>query len=371
MNRALGLVQSWLSDERFSASRLVFTTRGAVAVGPEEQLAGLASAPVWGLVRSAQSENPDRFLLVDLDEHEASSRVLPRALAAAVGSDEPQLAVREGNVLAARLGRVARVQAPAREDVPADVGIPVFDPQGTVLITGAIGALGALVARHLVAEHGIRSLLLPSRRGLEAEGASELQAELTGLGAQVRITACDVSERAALEALIRSAPEGFPLRGVVHAAGVLDDGVIDLLTSERLDRVLSPKLDAAWHLHELTEHLDLQSFVCFSSAAATFGGPGQGNYAAANAFLDALAQYRRARGLVATSLAWGQWAVPSGMTDRLSDADLARLTRTGMAALSSEEGLSSSTSQRRSRRRSMIPLRLDMRAHCAHWPEPG
>ncbi len=362
VNRALGLVQSWLSDERLSTSRLVFLTRGAIAVGAGEQPAGLALAPVWGLVRSAQSENPDRFLLVDLDEHEASPRALPAVLAAAAGLNEPQLAIRHGDVLAARLGRVTRVQLHTHDGVSPAVGTPVFDPQGTMLITGATGALGALVARHLVVEHGIRSVLLASRRGLDAEGASELQAELTGLGAQVRIAACDVSDRAELKALIGSVPEEFPLRGVVHAAGVLDDGVIDSLTNERLDRVLAPKADAAWHLHELTEHLDLSMFVLFSSAAATFGGPGQGNYAAANAFLDALAQYRCAKGLVATSLAWGQWAIPSGMIGHLSDADLARLARASVIPLTSEGGLELFDTAHIVGEALVLPMRLDIPA---------
>ncbi len=216
------------------------------------------------------------------------------------------------------------------------------------------------MTRHLVAEHGIRNVLLASRQGLEAPGAPELEAELTSLGAHVRIAACDVSYRAQLKTLIESVPEKHPLRGVVHAAGTLDDGVIESLTNERLDRVLAPKLDAAWHLHQLTEHLDLSMFVLFSSAAATFGSPGQGNYAAANAFLDTLAQHRTAKGLAATSLAWGQWATPNSMTGHLGDTDLARLARSGIAPLTPQQGLKLYDTATTIDQALIIPMRLDM-----------
>ncbi len=671
-NRALAAVQGWLSGERFSGSRLVFLTRGAVAVGAGEGVAGLGMAPVWGLVRSAQSENPGRFVLVDMDEHEASFEALPRVLAAA-GVDEPQLALREGEAFVARLGRAGAgsvLQAPAgveRWRLDADsggtleglslvpsteaagelgvgevrvalraaglnfrdvlialgmypgeaimggegagvvtevgpgveglavgdrvmglftgafgpvavadrrlmvripdrwsfieaasvpivfltayyglvdlarlkagerllvhaaaggvgmaavqvaehLGVEVFasaspgkwgvlrslgfdeahiassrslefkqrfldatggggvdvvldslagefvdaslqllasggrfiemgktdirDPgeiaerypgvsyrafdmteagpgriqemlnevlalfergvfellpltawdirrapeafrfmsqarhvgkivlsvpaphelQGTVLVTGGTGGLGALVARHLVTEHGVQSILLASRRGLGAPGASELQAELADLGAQVSVQACDVSDREQLKTLLGLIPGEYPLCGVVHAAGVLDDGVIGSLTPERLDRVLASKVDAAWYLHELTRDLDLPMFVLFSSIVGVFGGPGQGNYAAANAFLDALAGYRHTRGLAASSLAWGQWAMPSGMTGQLGEADLERMARTGVAALSSEEGLALFDAARQQPDAVLLPVRLD------------
>ena len=214
-----------------------------------------------------------------------------------------------------------------------------IDPQGTVLITGGTGTLGALLARHLVSEHGVGHLLLASRRGREAEGAAELEAELLGMDAHVEIAACDVSDRDDLARLLESIADEHPLSAVVHATGVLDDGVIGSLTAERVDRVLAPKADAAWHLHELTKDLDLQAFVLFSSAAGTIGSPGQGNYAAANAFLDALAAHRCARGLPGTSIAWGLWEKASEMTGGLSDADRSRMARSGLHALSSEHGL--------------------------------
>ncbi|WP_448330697.1 type I polyketide synthase [Streptomyces sp. DSM 41534] len=338
-HRALALVQSWLADGRFGRSRLVLVTRGAVGVRPGESLADPACASVWGLVRSAQSENPDRFLLLDLDDQEASFAALPQALS----GDEPQMAVRGGGVLVPRLARVpaARVTAPtsAGERDGGATATPLWDPEGTVLITGATGVLGSLVARHLVAEHGVRHLLLTSRRGREATGAAELVDELTASGASVSLAACDTADRAALARLLATVPAEHPLTGVVHAAGVLDDGVIGSLTPERVDTVLRPKADAAVNLHELTEHLPLSAFVLFSSAAGVFGGSGQANYAAANAFLDALAWRRRARGLPAVSLAWGLWAERSAMTGHMDDSDVERLNRAGVAALSSEEGL--------------------------------
>ncbi|MGW7688323.1 SDR family NAD(P)-dependent oxidoreductase, partial [Streptomyces asiaticus] len=344
-HRALALVQSWLADERFGRSRLVLVTRGAVGVRPGESLADPACAAVWGLVRSAQSENPDRFLLVDLDDQEASFAALPQALS----GDEPQMAVRGGAVLVPRLARVPAVRAqdearaaastPGGERDGEPTATPLWDPEGTVLITGATGVLGSLVARHLVAEHGVRHLLLTSRRGREATGADALVDELTASGASVSLAACDTADRAALTRLLASVPAEHPLTGVVHAAGVLDDGVIGSLTPERVDTVLRPKADAAINLHELTEDLPLSVFVLFSSAAGVFGGSGQANYAAANAFLDALAQRRRARGLPAVSLAWGLWAERSAMTGHMDDSDVERLNRAGVTALSSEEGL--------------------------------
>ncbi|MGP3945522.1 type I polyketide synthase [Streptomyces sp. 6N106] len=329
--RALELVRTWVTDDRFDDSYLVFVTRGAMGAQSSEEVRTPAEAAVWGLLRSAQTEHPGKFLLVDLDsqEHDEVSSVLRTALTAG----EPQVAVRDGRVLAARLARVA----PA-EDRPEPKATP-FDGPGTVLITGGTGGLGALLARHLVVEHGVRSLVLTSRRGVEAPGAAELVAELAGLGAQARAVACDVADRASVESLLAGIGSEHPLSAVVHAAGVLDDGVVESLTPERVDKVLRPKVDAALHLHELTRGLDLSAFVVFSSASSNFGGGGQANYAAANAFLDALAHQRRALGLPAVSLAWGMWEQRSEMTGDLGEADLQRIARAGLNALSSEEGL--------------------------------
>ncbi|MGD0455705.1 MAG: SDR family NAD(P)-dependent oxidoreductase, partial [Solirubrobacteraceae bacterium] len=327
-HRVLELAQGWLSDERFADSRLALITSGAVAARAAEDVPGLEQSPLWGLVRSAQAENPGRFVLIDVDSDEASWR----ALAGALACGESQLAIREGVVLVPRLAPRSGVTAPEH-------GEEVFDSSATVLITGGTGTLGALLARHLVLEHGVRHLLLASRRGPDAPGALELQAELESLGADITLAACDAAERGELVALLGMVAREHPLSAVVHAAGVIDDGVIGSLTGERLDRVLRAKADAAWYLHELTEHLQLRAFVLFSSAAGVLGGPGQGNYAAANAFLDALAAHRRARGLAGTSIAWGLWEEVSELTGAMDEIDRSRLARSGMGALSSEQGL--------------------------------
>ncbi|WP_370127376.1 type I polyketide synthase [Streptacidiphilus sp. EB103A] len=215
----------------------------------------------------------------------------------------------------------------------------VLDVHGTVLVTGGTGGLGALVARHLVVERGVRHLVLASRRGSAAPGAGELVSELGALGAEVSVVACDAADREALAELLAGVSVEHPLTGVVHTAGVLDDGVVSSLTPERLAVVLRPKVDAAVNLHELTRGLDLSVFALFSSVAGTFGGAGQGNYSAANAFLDGLARVRHSLGLAATSLAWGPWAQGAGMTGELSATDLRRMARGGLLPLSVEQGL--------------------------------
>ncbi|MEH0420581.1 type I polyketide synthase [Streptomyces sp. B21-083] len=326
--RALALAQGWLADERFATSRLVVVTRGAIATGPDEDVPDLGHSSVWGLVRSAQTEHPDRITLLDLDDEPASRRTLTAALAAAEATGEAQLALRAGRVLVPRL---TRASTPASAETP-------WRADGTVLITGATGALGAAVARHLVTEHGVRDLLLVGRRGDAAPGITELRAELAESGARVTIAACDVADRTALAALLDTVPADRPLTAVVHAAGVLDDRVFDALTPESLTAVLRPKADAARHLHDLTRELDLTAFVLFSSVQGLLGGAGQANYAAANTFLDALAHHRRARGLAATSLAWGPWA-EGGMAAGLGDADRRRFARVGIHALTPDQGL--------------------------------
>ncbi|WP_254878880.1 type I polyketide synthase [Streptomyces sp. NA04227] len=235
-----------------------------------------------------------------------------------------------------------------------------LDPDGTVLITGGTSGLGALFARHLAGQHGAKHLLLVSRRGPAAEGVSELVAELVELGADARAVACDVADRDQLAALLGSLEH--PLRAVIHSAGVLDDGVIESLTPEQVERVMRPKLDAALHLHELTADMDLSAFVLFSSLAALIGSPGQANYAAANAFLDALAARRRTEGKPAGSLAWGLWGDATGMTGELGDAELARLERMGVAALSNQLGLELFDAAQQLDEAVLVPARLDQAA---------
>ncbi|MGW6776435.1 beta-ketoacyl reductase, partial [Streptomyces sp. NPDC055037] len=309
----------------------------------------MAAAAVRGLVRSAQSENPGCFGLIDLDldlelVESGGSVVL---LLSALGVDEPQVMVRGGEVLAGRLVRAA---------VGDRAAGPVWGGAGSVLITGGTGGLGAVVARHLVAEHGVRRLLLVSRRGLAADGAEELVAQLELQGTEVRVEACDVADRDALAELLTR----HTVSAVVHAAGVLDDGVVGSLTPERLDKVLRPKVDAAWHLHELTREQPLSAFVVFSSAAALFGSAGQGNYAAGNAFLDALVERRRAEGLPGVSLAWGPWDQSGGMTGTLSGADAERMARAGVPALSVELGVALFDAALATGDAVVAPVRLDL-----------
>ncbi|WP_244951197.1 type I polyketide synthase, partial [Streptomyces sporangiiformans] len=353
----LEVVKAWLADERFADARLVVVTRGAVAAEPGAGVPNLAHAPVWGLVRSAQSENPGRFVLLDLDSDgdsgEDGDSVPAELVRAAVASGEPQLALRGDALLAPRLARTEADGSGAAATVPGTI-------PGTVLVTGATGTLGRLFARHLVTAYGVRHLLLASRSGDTAPGAVELAAELRTLGADVILAACDVADRDDLAALLAAVPAEHPLTGVVHTAGVLDDGVVSSLTPERVDHVLRPKVDAAVNLHELTRDADLSLFVVFSSAASTVGAAGQGNYAAANAFLDALAARRRALGLPATSLAWGLWAERSAMTDHLKDADLARRESSGAAALTSEDGLALFDAAIAADRPVLVPVRLDL-----------
>jgi acyl transferase domain-containing protein/acyl carrier protein len=317
VHHALARVQCWLVDEQDIEGPLLVVTRGAVAVDEAEDVWDLAGAAVWGLVRSAQSENPGRIVLADVDDDPSAE-----TLAAVLGTGEPEVAIRAGKVLIPRVTRVSDVGTTA----------PVLD--GPVLVTGGTGALGGLFARHLVSQYGVADLLLVSRRGLAAVGAAELRDVLVELGARVEVVACDVGDRDALVGLLA----GRRLSGVVHTAGVLDDGVVTGLTAERVSAVLRPKVDAAWHLHELTEDMNLDMFVLFSSLSGTIGSPGQANYAAANTFLDGLAQYRVARGLPATSLGWGLWA-EGGMEARLTENEFGRLVQGGLRPITGDEGV--------------------------------
>ncbi|MFJ9245613.1 type I polyketide synthase [Streptomyces sp. NPDC101776] len=321
LGHALATVQEHLGEP---GTRLVAVTRQGVSTGPDDTPDPVVAA-VWGLLRSAQTENPDRIVLADTDGSPESAA----ALAGAIATGEPQFALRAGSVHVPRLAPARSGRTPVGE----------WNPDGTVLITGGTGTLGALLARHLVTRRGVRHLVLTSRSGATAPGATELRAELAESGADVTIAAADTADRDALAAVLDAIPGDHPLTAVVHTAGVVDDGVTTALTPERLDTVLRPKADGAWHLHELTAHLPLDAFVLYSSVAGVLGSPGQGSYAAANTFLDALAAHRHALGLPAQSLAWGQWAGPSGITGHLGAADLARLARLGVRALGDAEGL--------------------------------
>ncbi|MEU1290510.1 type I polyketide synthase, partial [Kitasatospora sp. NPDC005856] len=324
----LGLLRAWLAEERLGSSRLVLLTRGAVGEG-----ADLAGAAVHGLVASAQAEHPGSLVLVDRDPAGDGGH-WPAAV-----DTEPRSALRDGALLVPRLVRTPATDTP---ELP-----------GTVLVTGGTGTLGGLVARHLAARHRVRHLVLLARRGAESPGAAELVEDLRALGAEATVVACDAADREALAAVL----DRHPVTGVVHAAGVIDDGTVTSYDADRLAAVLRPKVDAALHLHELTAGRDLAMFVLFSSAAGTFGPEGQAGYAAANAALDALAARRAAAGLPAVSLGWGLWASASGMTGHLSTDQVARASRTA-ESLSDADGLALFDAAVGSARPSLLPIRL-------------
>ncbi|MFJ5193688.1 type I polyketide synthase [Streptomyces sp. NPDC088394] len=323
--RTLALVQA-LGDAQVAAP-LWLATRGAVSVGASDPLTHPEQAMLWGLGQVVAAEEPARWGgLVDLPDvlDARAGRRLCAVLAARDGED--QLAVRSSGVHARRLTRPAPGPAATRT---------AWQPSGTVLVTGGTGALGAVAARWL-ARNGAARLVLVSRSGNDAPGAAELVAELTGLGTEVTVAACDAADRDALAALLTSLPADEPLTAVVHTAGVLDDGMLASMTPEQVEKVLRPKVDAALNLHELTRDLDLSAFVLFSSLAATFGNAGQGAYAAGNAFLDALAADRRAHGLPATSIGWSAWA-GAGMAADPVVAE--RVRRGGMPPLPPEQAM--------------------------------
>ncbi|CDR18215.1 type I polyketide synthase [Streptomyces iranensis] len=309
---------------------LVWVTRHAVGTGPDDTVSGPGAGPLWGLMRTARNEHPELGLrLIDIGQEETDRKALPAAL---MLETEPECAIRDGQVLVPQLLRAGR-EAPA----PAQQR-QLLRPDGAVLVSGGVGGLGRHVARWLAGTHGVRDLVLTSRRGMQTPGAQSLVDELSELGATATVVACDAADRDAAAAVMALFSDKRPLRGVVHAAGVLDDGVLTDLTPQRLDTVLRPKVDGLWHLHELTQDMELDFFVMFSTISSLMGTPGQGNYAAANAFLDALAHLRRAKGLPATSVAFGPWE-GDGMAAGLNEFDRARFAQLGLDRLTPQEGL--------------------------------
>ncbi|APE34969.1 hypothetical protein BOX37_14570 [Nocardia mangyaensis] len=374
----LGALQSFLGDNRFETATLIVRTqavvpvassglaavRGVVAsrdtagtpgvrvvggvvdagtdyVGARVSSGGTGPDPVgavvWGLVRSAQSENPGRIVLVDSADADVD-------FAAVLATGEQQVAVLEGLAFAPRLARLPEGPTPAGRVSLGD---------GAVLVTGAPGRLGSALARHLADAYGVRDLVLVSRRGVDGPGGAELRDDLEQRGVRVRFAACDITERPALAELL----DGLPLAGVIHAACVLDDATIGSLTPDQLTAVLRPKVDAAQHLHELTADRDLSIFVLFSAAGGLFGTPGQANYAAANAYLDALAVHRRSLGLPAQSLAWGAWDVD--MHEHMADADIRRIARAGVRAFSVPDGMACFDAALAQGDPLLVPLLLD------------
>ncbi|MFJ4653369.1 type I polyketide synthase [Nocardia sp. NPDC088792] len=357
VGQVLNALQRWVNADGFDRSRLVVVTAGAM--GPEAT--DVVGAAVWGLVRTAQVEFPGRFVLVDVDGAPESSGVA--ALLDGQGllrlpDSEDQLLVRPGQVSIPRLGRVATA-ANSSEAGPGD---------GAVLITGGTGTLGGLLARHMVRHNGVRHLVLMSRRGPAAPGVPELVAELEGLGARVEVVACDVSDREALAGALAGMPS---LSAVVHAAGVLRDVTLTGMSAHDVDEVFRAKALSAWHLHELTAGAGLSAFVLFSSVMGVLGGAGQGNYAAANAFLDGVAELRRASGLPAVSMAWGLWDAASGMTGGLSAADRQRMARSGLVPIPDDRALALFDAALGAGRATVVPMGVDLTALRRGAAEPA
>jgi acyl transferase domain-containing protein/acyl carrier protein len=340
---ALQMVREWMEDERVAQSTLLVVTSGAV--GPE--VTDPAASAVWGLIRSAQAEDPGRLVLADITG--AHGDPLPDDLVCQlVSAGEPQIMLRDNEILAARLIGWTPADDPATPDLTG----------GAVLIAGGTGMLGSALARHLVTSHGVRDLVLVSRRG----GATADVDDLVQAGARVRVEACDVADRVAVDRLVAAIAAERPLVGIVHAAGVLDDGVIAALTPQRLDTVLAPKVDGAWNLHRATSGVDLAMFVLVSSAAGVLGAPGQANYAAANAYLDALAVQRRRAGLPAVAMAWGPWAGADGMAGALDEAARKRTARGGVQELPTDVALAAFDDALGSAPPAVVPVRLNVQA---------
>ncbi|MEU3743412.1 type I polyketide synthase [Streptomyces sp. NPDC032198] len=376
--RATGLMletlRLLLAEPRLRETELIWVTG---ATGPAEPDAGLTAA-LRGLLRAARGEHPDRMLrTVELDGPVSSAG--PTLAAALAVTDEPELALRGAELSAPRLVRaeaesaVDEAATAPPEGSPLDAEGSPIDPEGTALITGGTGELGRAVARHLIDRHGVRHLVLASRRGPEAPDADALVRELTVAGAlDVRLVACDVAVEEEAAALLAAVDPAHPLTAVLHLAGVLDDGLVEDQTPERLERVFAPKVLGALRLDALTRDLDLAAFVLFSSAAGVLGTAGQSTYAAANTVLDAVAERRRAAGRTATSLSWGLWSqAGTGMTAHLGRAELSRMRRQGIAAMPVDQGLALLDAALRRPEAHLVPLRLDLAAAGRSAAEDG
>ncbi|MFF4355200.1 SDR family NAD(P)-dependent oxidoreductase, partial [Streptomyces sp. NPDC001530] len=333
----LSLLQDWLRNEHLASSKLVLVTRAAVAAGGTA--ADPNQAPIWGLVRAAQGENPDRFVLVDTDATDTPGRLLLSALQ----TGEAELTLRGSTVMVPRLAP----PLPDREQGPHS-----SLSGGTTLLTGAELGAGASLARHLVRAYGARLLLTG---GATAEALGE---ELAALGAEVTVVDCDPADRSALAEVLADIPAEHPLTAVVHAAGTMDNALVDAMTSGQLDVVVAAKAEAAWNLHELTRDRELAAFVLLSSSTGVTYGMGQANFAAANAFLDALSSYRGSLGLPAVSLAFGPWAAEGEPSEVYRE----RMSRIGMPALSEDEGLALFDEALRGDEPMLLPFLLDQGA---------
>ena len=343
-----------------SATPVVWVTRHAVGTGAGDRPVGIGAGPLWGLMRTARSEHPElRLRLIDVDE-ETDLAILGVAL---MLGDHPETAIRKQQLLMPRMEHASLVASPPVE-------LPLLRADGAVLVTGGLGDLGGRIARRLVTSHGVCDLVLMSRRGMESPGADAFVAELAKLGAKATIVGGDIADLDNLRSLMRIFTADRPLRGVIHAAGVVDSGVLSSLTPQKCATTFASKVDGLWNLHQLTKDLDLDLFMMFSSISGVMGLPGLGNYAAANSFIDVLAYLRRAQGLPATSVAYGTWG-GDGMATTLVSATRVHLSQLGLGFLAPEVGLKLFEQAIRRGSALTVAAVLDLQRLKAYYEEQG
>ncbi|KAI0192144.1 polyketide synthase [Astrocystis sublimbata] len=341
------------------AAPIVWVTRQAVGAGPGDSPLGIGAAPLWGLARTARSEHPELCLrTIDLGEKTDTSFGLALML-----GNETEIAIRKEQLLAPHMKRSSAVaSSPTLQ--------PLLRLDGAVLVTGGLGDLGGRVARRLVTAHGVRDLVLTSRRGMQSPGAHVFVAELAKLGAKATVVDGDIADIDNLKSIMQLFSADRPLRGVVHAAGVTDSGILSSLTPQKCATTFAPKVDGLWNLHQLTKDMDLDVFMLFSSISGIMGLPGLGNYAAANSFLDGVAHLRRAQGLPATSVAYGTWA-GEGMVTTLVSTTRAHLSQLGLGFLEPDDGLQCFEQAVRGGRELTVAAVLDLEQLKAYYEEQG
>ncbi|KAI0515270.1 polyketide synthase [Xylaria bambusicola] len=357
---AKALVQLQETTRAGFAAPVVWITRCAVGAAAGDQPAGIGAAPLWGLARTARTEYPElRLRMIDLDK-QMDLATLESAL---MLGDQTEIAIRQGQALVPHMEQATAVASnPVKQ--------PLLRTDGAVLVTGGLGDLGGRVARRLVNSHGVRDLVLTSRRGMESPGADAFVSELEKLGVKATVVGGDVADFDSLGSIIQQITAERPLRGVIHAAGVTDSGVLSTLTPEKCATTFAPKVDGLWNLHQLTKDLDLDVFMMFSSISGVLGLPGLANYAAANSFIDALAYLRHSQGLPATSVAYGLWA-GEGMSTTLNSTTRAHLSQLGLGALESEAGLNLFEESVRRGRELTVAADLDLERLKGYYEEQG
>ncbi|KAL8826215.1 MAG: hypothetical protein Q9191_003942 [Dirinaria sp. TL-2023a] len=339
---------------------LVWVTRHAVGAGARDRPFKIGAGPLWGLMRTARSEHPELSLrLIDVDE-ETDLVILGLGL---MLTDHPETAIRQERLLMPHMERAASVASPSVE-------LPLLRADGAVLVTGGLGDLGGRIARRLVTFHGVLDLVLTSRRGMESPGADAFVAELAKLGAKATIVSGDIADIDSLRSILQLFTAKRPLRGVIHAAGVTDSGILSSLTPQKCATTFAPKIDGLWNLHQLTVDMDLDLFMTFSSISGIMGLPGLGNYAAANSFIDVLAYLRRAQGLPATSVAYGTWG-GDGMAATLVSTTRAHLSQLGLGFLTPEVGLKLFEQAVQQGRALTVAAVLDLQRLKAYYEEQG